>query len=382
MLDDASIAPSLATLSPEGPGRALSFAVNTGLVMERVASAYARSREVRVALASHYARLNDQVEKSFATDPTSSPEQVRYKSEKWNTLLTPGAEFVALAIEGGDVRATRALQYQLAIGIIEVADIDRLAGIEQNTDLGLALAASTVDMMPWVDGDSNFKFPFAKGWFDAYVSWYLNHASQHGHAIGLQPLLVPSVLCTSEHTVRESWLLAQAAALKMAMVFAHAPSRINPLDAALVDLPKSARRTAATIAASHSDLPTPSACCGHGSLFKLWKAIWPYGADGLLGISAQMDGPQFAMYLTLICWISVSIAGLGSEIIIGTSIMESVMQHKFGVAFWHAAQLFFALMLTVAFVGQSAFGLPFLVSRDLAVDQQLTSCACHLRSIA
>ena len=73
-----------------------------------------------------------------------------------------------------------------------------------------------------------------------------------------------------------------------------------------------------------------------------------------------LDDPQFALYVALICWVSVCIAGLGSELLIGTTIMSYVLEHRFGIVVWHSVQLFFSLLLAVALGGESLFGLPFL----------------------
>ena len=61
-LDDPSLAPTLATPPSGGPAAALSLAVHEGLVLERLAAESTRNREFRVHMASHYARISDEVE--------------------------------------------------------------------------------------------------------------------------------------------------------------------------------------------------------------------------------------------------------------------------------------------------------------------------------
>lgn len=50
-------------------------------------------------------------------------------------------------IGGGNVKMAKFLQYQIALTIIEATDIDRIDGFTSNTNLGIALAASSTDMV-------------------------------------------------------------------------------------------------------------------------------------------------------------------------------------------------------------------------------------------
>ena len=110
-----------------------------------------------------------QLDRRHDGDPAEIANDTR-RLEKWNSFLTTEMEPRILTIQGGNSRTASFLQYQLALNILEAADVDRLLGVLENVDLGLALAASTTDMMSWTDSDGNLRYPYTKGWFDAYVS--------------------------------------------------------------------------------------------------------------------------------------------------------------------------------------------------------------------
>jgi hypothetical protein len=56
----------------------------------------------------------------------------------------------------------------------------------------------------------------------------------------------------------------------------------------------------------------------------------------------------------------VVLAGLGSEIVLGRVIIESLQSNPNGFVAWHFAQLVFSLLLTVAFTANDGIGLFFL----------------------
>ena len=70
-------------------------------------------------------------------------------------------------IDGGNTQVSEFLQYQLAINIAEASDTDLTNGVAENANYGIALAAATTDMLPWVNRDGNLVMPYTKGWFDA-----------------------------------------------------------------------------------------------------------------------------------------------------------------------------------------------------------------------
>ena len=91
--------------------------------------------------------------------------------------------------------------HQLAINILEASDTDRQNKVYDNANYGLALAASTTDVMPWVE-DQDMVLPYTKGWYDAYIAWNMNFVASQGSMILFPKLLIPSVLCTDGQQAR------------------------------------------------------------------------------------------------------------------------------------------------------------------------------------
>jgi hypothetical protein len=145
------------------------------------------------------------------------------------------------------------LQYQIAINIAEASDTDRIDGMMTNAEYGLALAASTTDMMPWVI-DNTMVFPYTKGWFDACepcpplfhmicsyghatrshvipncrprslcadIAWNLNFVTSLGSTVVFPKLFIPSVMCTTDQNVRNLWLHSRVMSLKSTIAVAN-----------------------------------------------------------------------------------------------------------------------------------------------------------------
>lgn len=74
--------------------------------------------------------------------------------------------------------------------------------IYENANYGLALAASTTDVMPWVNDNEDMVLPYTKGWYDAYIAWNMNFVASQGSMILFPKLLIPSVLCTDGQQAR------------------------------------------------------------------------------------------------------------------------------------------------------------------------------------
>jgi len=91
----------------------------------------------------------------------------------------------------------------------------------------------------------------------------------------------------------------------------------------------------------------------------MWNGLESYGAD-LFGPTSWISDKWFHVYSVVIAWITVASTGLGSELVFGVALTTYLFHRKHGPVIWHFAQFMFSLMLMVAFVGDSGFGLPFL----------------------
>ena len=118
----------------------------------------------------------------------------------------------------------------------------------------------------------------------------------------------------------------------------------------------------AQIFLQHSQLPKPSnTLYGHGSVELLFDNLDP-PQGWLKYITSDLDEEWFHLYASIIVWLTVLLAGFGSEVVLGEFIVKRMAEkHESLVAVWHAAQLVFSLCLTVALFAHSAIGLPFLV---------------------
>ena len=124
------------------------------------------------------------------------------------------------------------------------------------------------------------------------------------------------------------------------------------------------RREWGKITLASSELQAPStATYGVGSLEKLFDTLQP-PMGWMKTFTSNMHSEYFLLYATLIVWLTVVVAGFGSEVVLGVHIIKNHRvgeQQWLGTA-WHAAQLYFSLFLTVALFTHSALGLPFLVA--------------------
>ena len=273
-------------------------------------------------------------------------------------------EYDFLEVEGGSSSHARFMSASLALNIIEATDIDRQLGVNGNAGIGVALAASVFSAMPSVDSNQNFIFPFTKGWFDAYNVWNLNYVTNFNNLHLPTKLLIPSLLCTSDASVRSHWLTSRSVTLKSIFLPVIYEDATRKAEQRVLSVPPPLREAAARTAISHADrftLPHPRHCCGHGSQRKLWDTVKSYNPR-ISGMTSFMSHRSFHVYFTAIVWSAVVLAGLGSEVVIGNAIAAYTASSEHGFLIWHLAQLVFALMLCVAFTADGGLGLPFLAA--------------------
>ena len=132
----------------------------------------------------------------------ASDTHTNFKLEKWASVFQPSWETVQMDLDGGNPSKMAEFYHSITmINILEAADTDRQLGVTENSDIGVALAATTVHSLPWVDADKNMVWPFQKEWLDAYNVWNLNYIMTF-RSLHLPPkLLIPSILCTSNEDV-------------------------------------------------------------------------------------------------------------------------------------------------------------------------------------
>jgi hypothetical protein len=83
-----------------------------------------------------------------------------------------------MRLQGGDVEYSVFLQHQLALNIVEASDLDRIRGVDEMAEYGMAIAADTTSMMPWIDEVHAIRWPYTKGWFDACTLLCVCHQSE------------------------------------------------------------------------------------------------------------------------------------------------------------------------------------------------------------
>eukprot|EP00966_Prymnesium_polylepis_P059223 1373012-Prymnesium_polylepis.1 len=112
---------------PDRMSEALTFGVHHGLVSEALSRKFMHSREFRIEMAAHFARVSDEVEAAMVKvlRALGKPDYyLDFRLEKWQSMLTPGLERRYMDIGGGDTRTGEFLQYQLALNIVEASDTD------------------------------------------------------------------------------------------------------------------------------------------------------------------------------------------------------------------------------------------------------------------
>ena len=358
-LDDPSMAAELVEPPADANNAGgLRFAMHEVLVLERFAQEARKSHAFRSLIASHYASLDDEVEAGIVRSTRSiglSEDMVEFGIEKWRSIFTPASNALV-----ADENMVRRLQKKLMVNILEATDVDRSVGVVENADIGIALAASSASAVPRLDTEQNVVMSFSKEWLDAYNAWNLNYVTNYKTLHLIPKLLVPSVLCTADVDVRDDWLSSRSITLKSSFLpnsFQSAERRLD-MDG-VVSFPHDRRRAAAAVAARHLELHAPAGCCGFGSLYELWSTLYKYPLE--LSVGSQTLRPDsFAMYFLFVAWISVVLAGLGSEVVLGRLISEKLATMTNGYVAWHFAQLVFSMLLTVAFTSNDGIGLFFL----------------------
>lgn len=123
------------------------------------------------------------------------------------------------------------------------------------------------------------------------------------------------------------------------------------------------RQEWATTVMEYSKLDTPTEY-QTGSLEEMFEFLLPRSDHEGFTFTTWMNVEQFRLYVTLIAWLAVVSAGLGSEFLLGAILVKKLQalnkRSKYGLAVWHMIQCLFALNLVVALLSSSALGFPFL----------------------
>ena len=83
------------------------------------------------------------------------------------------------------------------------------------------------------------------------------------------------------------------------------------------------------------------------------------GAMNIPGVTSTISPAAFHFYVTMLMWLTVILAGFGSEAVVGLILVQVFQKH--GQALWIVAQFWFSLLVLVPFTTDSPFGLLFLV---------------------
>ena len=110
----------------------------------------------------------------------------------------------------------------------------------------------------------------------------------------------------------------------------------------------------------------------YASAYYIGIARWP-DTDGPSGAAApdnrntspvnKMSDEDLQLLSSIVLWLSVVVAGLGSELVLGELLVVKLAEvhEAYGTALWHSSQLFFSLFVSISFFAASPLGLPFLV---------------------
>jgi len=363
-LDDPSIALTLHESQEDvNNSDALTFAMHEVLVLERLAREGVRSRSFRNFIAAHFAAKSDLVEDAIVrvSREQNEPEDLAaFKVEKWNSIFMPSQELTYMNVAGGmPSEAVSRLQKNLMLNIIEATDIDRSMGVTLNADIGVTLAASAVTATPYVGSEERLVWSFSKEWFDAYNAWNLNYVTTF-NTLHLPPkLLIPSILCTSDDSVRDGWITARMMSLKSIFLPMSFEGSQRKRKQRVIKATPERRQGTARISAQHLEIDAPARCCGFNTLYSMFQMLKPYPLEMELG-SNVLRSEWFMVYFLLVAWLSVVLAGLGSEVVLGELLARLMVESRNGFVAWHFAQLTFSLLLTASFTASDGIGLIFL----------------------
>ncbi|CAE8604355.1 unnamed protein product [Polarella glacialis] len=367
-LGDPSLRPKLLNTSPED----LSMAAHLYLVLERLGSAARDRSDFRATLGQHFERVSDDIVATILAITKAQgwgKEILKFRVGKWYSI--PIRPELPISMRAAPLRGAGHVQYLLQMNILEATFIDHDLGIQDNTDLGIALSVDVATQTPFVDSSSRIVFPLGKDWIDAYIAWNMNYVSLFGELAVFAKLLIPSIICTSvsdttvegnwSRPVPEMWVIAREVTLKAALAFMYNWEAAKIASGVHTDnmvMSPHAREEWGRISMLHSSLPHPPDCCGKGSLNMLYDQVLPYGASEHSPTS-EMPSEWFLFYCTMVMWVMVLFTGFGSEFVVGVPLSKHLSEGSSEI-FWTTTELLFPICLTVALFSQSVFGLPFL----------------------
>ena len=334
------------------------------LVAERLAIRAAKSRDFRNWLSVHFAQLTNVIERKIKESGDMqgvSDNVVKFKLQKWSSFFLPEAEQGTLMdLKGGNPsEVVKRIHHRLALNIVEATDVDRDDGVTENAKIGVALAARVAAFIPYMSSNDDLIFTFDKDWLDAYIAWNINYVNHLGSLTLLAKLLAPSVLCTSSEADRHSWMHARSVTLKTMMALHVMGDAARWDDQHVLDHAPAHRDLSARLAASHMKMRVPEVCCGFGSLYELFQMLKPYPSEIEFG-SNTLRPEWFHFYFVCIAWLAVLFAGLGSEMVLGETVIQFLKNKEYGFIWWHFAQLIFSLLLIISISSHDGIGLLFL----------------------
>ena len=266
-LDDEELRPSYVA-------EYVSVTAHLYLVLERLASVSGESPGLLNTLNSHFVRISDHVVSALVSNARSageSEEVAEGRVQQWYSAAsgTP----LALALKQEPLVAAMRLQESWMLSVLQAAYVDKTQGLDASVDLSLAIATDVLSHHPYVDEKSAVLWPLGKDWIDAYVAWNLNHVTQFQSMLLHAPLLIPSVLCSSEHVdvtltggwlspLPEEWSTARMTSLLAATVYVNFQQEASGTKITdSVSMSRHARQTWGDVSLGHANLPAPPRCC-------------------------------------------------------------------------------------------------------------------------
>jgi len=356
----------------------LNWALHLGVTLETITAAAIDSTGFRAAVHWQMTLIANRVYERIKVHVEYNPEARQYfqefektfRKQKFHSMESAERNHHIFQIGSGDLHTAVGLQLQLGMNILEAGHLELIDRVHPNVELALVLAVGAQGPLPYVTGVQQLYWPLGKAYADAYIAWNFEYVSRFETVQHPVKLLIPTLLCSDSEAGH--FIDARSFSLKLFIVWITNRRDMNYLlykngsrGNGVWNATLSERRAMSQIFLENSRLPLPSDTkYGYGSVEKLFDELDP--PQGWLDfITSSLDKEWFLLYTTIVVWITVILAGFGSEVVLGEHLVKNMIHghgnHEWMSVAWHAAQLSFSLFLTVALFAHGAIGLPFLV---------------------
>lgn len=270
--------------------------------------------------------------------------------------------------------------------ILEAVKLDIINGHDANAGVGLILAAN-VGFSPVIE-DHQKKWALGQDWVNAYISWNFAFVMSLKHVIPSK-LLIPSVACTATHSHGEDFIHRRT--LSLAASYLGRQLTLDDFELQSIDTQRASKilraymsletdgtnmaenttmdsivQLAGEANVKHVVLTSPSSQRIEDMLYNLcdnschgldqWKVSQTSPVDDL-------DDNDYQVYMSMIVWVTVLVAGLGSELSVWLMFLQSGWNKQLESR-WKMAQFVFPLFAVISLglaVHQNYMALLFLV---------------------